>query len=349
MAQYIPSRDLDRQTTDTLHIFLKLVQENTEEEVNTFLSSGTRRDSQEDRKDILKQLEKVLNEENVVEAWKLIVEAQKEKVDEVLENLSDVCRIVTKVENARDNGFSLRCIYVPFKKLYSLLKHFEISWIKRPSTFCDHIKNWCNEFNITDTEIRSEKEHTWIKILSNPLYISLEWLWRNNPPFEVKKGKGRKESEFEVVSESAPDDEYPLVKKVTSSEDHSTDSADENKNRAMEYKGRRRRKEGKLEDVIQAALDDAYLLEKIASHEHHFSRDEYMDRAMEYEKFAADIVEQVNCSQLNQLHKIMDVEGKGALLKKKPDDFIHSLSLLKMAADKKRKEVGSLCFEYRML
>ena len=36
----------------------------------------------------------------------------------------------------------------------------------------------------------------------------------------------------------------------------------------------------------------------------------------------------------------MDIEGNGSLLNKKPTDFNQSLSLLKVAADKKRKRVG---------
>ena len=92
-------------------------------------------------------------------------------------------------------------------------------------------------------------------------------------------------------------------------------------------------------------MDDAYLLEKIASYEHYYSRDEYKHRAEEYETFAADIVEQVDTSDFNQLHEIMDIEGNGSLLSKAPANFNQSLSLLKLAADKQRKRVGILCYE----
>ena len=101
-----------------------------------------------------------------------------------------------------------------------------------------------------------------------------------------------------------------------------------------------RRKESKFADIIEAALDDSYLLEKIASYEHHYSRDEYKGHAVELEQFAADIIKQVKGSDLKQLQEIMDIEGQGSLLKKKPDNFIHSLGLLKMAADKQRKKVS---------
>ena len=58
------------------------------------------------------------------------------------------------------------------------------------------------------------------------------------------------------------------------------------------------------------------------------------------ETFAAD-TEQGDTSDLNgQLHEIMDIEGSGPLLNKPLANFNQSLSLLKLAADKKRKRVG---------
>ena len=82
---------------------------------------------------------------------------------------------------------------------------------------------------------------------------------------------------------------------------------------------------------------------KIASYEHHYSRDEYTKRAEEYEKFAADVVEE---SSLEQLHVIMDVKGSGCLLQERPKDFNQSLSLLKIAADKHRKRVCVLFYDF---
>ena len=93
--------------------------------------------------------------------------------------------------------------------------------------------------------------------------------------------------------------------------------------------------------IIEAALDNAFLLEKMASYENHFSHDKYMDRAEKCEKFAIDIVEQVNDNKDKELlHKVMDIDGEGAFVKKESNDFIRSLSLLKMAADKERKMVS---------
>lgn len=123
----------------------------------------------------------------------------------------------------------------------------------------------------------SEKDRLNLDIQSNPLCLSLEWLWRHE---ESEKGS-----------------------------------------------------------IIEAALDNAFLLEKMASYKNHFSHDKYMDRAEKCEKFAIDIVEQVNDDK-ELLHKVMDIDGKGALVNKESNDFIPSLSLLKMAADKERKMVS---------
>ena len=155
--------------------------------------------------------------------------------------------------------------------------------------FCKNLyKNLCKDNGKED--LPSEKDRLNLEIRSNPLFLSLEWLWRNNP-----QSPQHKESE----------------------------------------KG----KESKLKDVIEAALDDAFLLEKMASYENPFSHDKYMDRAEECEKFAIDIVEQVNGNK-ELLHIVMDIDGEGALVKEKADNFTSSLSLLKMAANKERKMVS---------
>ena len=157
---------------------------------------------------------------------------------------------------------------------------------------CSELKDFCKNprKNNGKEDLPSEEDRLNLEIRSNPLFLSLEWLWRNNP-----QSPQHKESE----------------------------------------KG----KESKLKDVIEAALDDAFLLEKMASYENPFSHDKYMDRAEECEKFAIDIVEQVNGNK-ELLHIVMDIDGEGALVKEKADNFTSSLSLLKMAANKERKMVS---------
>ncbi len=288
MAQEVSPTDVSIETSDTFDRFLKIIQEETKDEVDNFLSrlTGTAKEASkcsDSQNDHSKQLADALEDNNVVEVWKLIAKANKDLNDsengKTLENLTDVCRAIAEQENNKEDGCKFNCSW-DCKELCNKLNS-----ISCRSCSCEE-----DDIEELETEMRSEKEWKWIEILSNPLYISLEWLWRNNPKSEYKKGIRRKESKFA--------------------------------------------------DIVEAALDDAYLLEKIASYEHHYSRDEYKKRAMEYETFAADVVEQISTSELNQLHEIMDIKGNGCLLTKTPKNFNQSLSLLKMAADKKRKWVG---------
>ena len=271
------------QASDTFDKFLELIQEGTKEEVETFLTETvkTKTKSSHSQNDPSKAFADALGEKNVVEVWKLIAEANENENSETLENLTELCRTIAAKENNKD-GWNFNCSW-NCKKMWKTLKdavYRGISWIFK-----------CNEDDIEEgTEMRLQKEQKWIKIFSNPLYISMEWLWRNNSKSQYKKGIRRKESKFA--------------------------------------------------DIIEATLDDAYLLGKIASYDQNYNREEYKQRAIEYEKFAADIVEEIDPSDLNQLHEIMDIKGNGCLLKKKPCNFNESLSLLKMAADKKRKWVG---------
>ena len=288
MADEVSLADVHLQTSDTFDRFLQIVQEGTKEEAHIFLLGlmQTAENANDSRNSPLKQLEDALEDINAVQVWKLIVKINEDENNQTLENLNEVCRIIVEKENNKENESHVKCSW-DCKKLCKTLKnllYYTLSWI----TQCDEGLGDLEE----EAEMQSEKEWRWIEILSNPLYISLEWLWRNNPNSHYKT------------------------------------------------EGLLRRKESKFADIIEAALDDAYLLEKITSYEHYYSRDEYKRRAEEYETFAADIVQQVDTSDLNQLHEIMDIKGNGSLLNQTPANFNQSLSLLKLAADKQRKRVG---------
>lgn len=276
MAQELSLVNQDPKTSaDTMQVFLELVQTGTKEEVHNFLSTLIRtaeneRDSQNEPS---KQLEVALAQRDVVEVWRRIAEINETRT------LDHFCTAIADRENNNENGCHFKCSW-NCKKIGEAIKN----------SICYMFECIVDELEETKTEMRSEEERRWIEILSNPLYISLEWLWRNNPNSQYDKGA--------------------------------------------------RSKESKSTDIIEAALDDAYLLEKIASYEHYYSRDEKKHRAEDYETFAADIVAQVNTSDLNQLHEIMDIKGNGSLLSKTPANFNQSLSLLKLAADKQRKRVG---------
>ena len=268
-------------------VFLDQIEANSKDEVDNFLLSetGTAETADYDSQgDLSKQLVEALEENDVVEVWKLIASGNKNS--KTLGSLNEVCTAIVARESKKEDVWKFIC--KECKELCKTLK----------DTICQAAR--CNEDVIENekTEMRSEAEQNWIKILSNPLYISLKWLWRNNLKSQCNEGFRRKESKSVDVIES------------------------------------------KSVDVIEAALNDAYLLEKIASYEHHYSREKYKQRAVEYEKFAADIVEQINPSELKKLHEIMDIKGEGCLLTMEPCNFNQSLSLLKMAADKNRKRVG---------
>ena len=279
-------QDLDKRNSDTFDRFLEIIKVGTKEEMDTFLlclfttrnNENKYSDSQTDPSEKLRH---ALNDDNLVDAWKFMVETNERELSQTLENLTEVCSVITKKEGCTEDGCHLKCKW-DSQKVCEITRN-SICWIFN-----------CDEGDLgEETELRSEKERRWIDILSNPLYISLEWLWRNNPNSQYKKGISRNES--------------------------------------------------KSTDIIEAALDDAFLLEKIGSYERHYkyySRDDYRQRAMAFENFAIDVVEQVPTSELNQLHEIMDIKGNGSLLKKKPENFHQSLGLLRIAAEKQRRSVG---------
>lgn len=263
--------------------FLEAVRERTEEDVRCLLpinSNNTRRtdngDDDEDGLSRKQKLLKALESKDPVEVWKLIAEAKESDV-KTLESLNEICQSVAEHERLKEEGL-ISFLWGNLRGQVRCTCGYGTSGSKYPDD------------KETQTEFQHEEEQQWIRILSDPLYIGLEWLWRNNP-----------------------------------------------NNRTIATSTQQtKRKDRKFEDIIETCLDDAYLLEKIALYEHHYSRDEYMNRALEYEKFAADVIEGSN---LDQLHEILDVEGSGCLLQKKPVNFNQSLSLLKIAADKERKKV----------
>ena len=238
-----------------------------------------KRRKNEGEEDDLSQRQKLLEaleSKDPVEVWKLIAEAKESDV-KTLESLNEICKSVAKHELLKEEGL-IRFLWGKLRGQIRCTGGYETSQSKH------------REGKEIQTEFQHEEEQQWIRILSDPLYIGLEWLWRNNP----------------------------------------------NNRRIPTSPQQTKRRDRKFKDIIEICLDDAYLLEKIALYEHHYSRDEYMNRALEYEKFAADVIEGSN---LGQLHEILDVEGSGCLLQEKPVNFNQSLSLLKIAADKERKRV----------
>ena len=98
------------------------------------------------------------------------------EIDETLENLTEVCKTIAEKENNKENGYDCNCNW-DCEKIWKTLKS-AMCWVFH-----------CNEDDREEQkEMQSEREQNWIKILSNRLYIALEWLWRNNPKSQYKKG-----------------------------------------------------------------------------------------------------------------------------------------------------------------
>ena len=234
--------------------FLQKVQEGNPDEVERTLDLDGDGEQEATERSYRQKLSDALEEGDAYKVWKLLPNEEFKNIPH-LKDLNEVSKSVADREEVKD----WLCKFI-YSELHSLRE------------------------NNGKEDLPSEEDRLNLDIQSNPLCLSLEWLWRNNP-----QSPQHEESE----------------------------------------KG----------SIIEAALDNAFLLEKMASYENHFSHDKYMDRAEECEKFAIDIVEQVNDNK-ELLHKVMDIDGEGALVKKESNDFIRSLSLLKMAANKERKMVS---------
>ena len=249
-----------------------------------------------------RQLLELLKNGDLSEIWQYIAKADDRMT---IMNLP-VCHIVVKYE-AKQRKKECNCTV-----FCSCLKRLGMQ-IRR----CICCKSKC--FKNSEAQRLDNYSRRWLEILSNPLYIGVEWLWRS----------------------------------------HHSSSTSEKPNRNQQSQSQEMM-ECQDEDVIKAALHNAYILQELAKYEHHYSRKEYKELASRCEQFAADLIEECDqdeesCGAAaravdNELHEIMDIEGKGPLLSRSCNDENHlgiskpvlydqSLSLLKYAADKGRKTV----------
>ena len=291
------------------------------------------------RKKLLKALEK----KDAGEVWKLIAEGKEEDVKR-LENLNKVCKSVADYERLKEAGLFKFLVWKCGKKIQKrgccgqCLERTATDG--EPTTADEQPADSSNEHQQTGFK-NEDVEQERIKIISSQC-------------LEGAAGDGERIAEDEQETNSSMDEQQQTVFENIDEQEWITILSDplyiglewlwrtnpnsETTFTCLNSTDGRVKKESNLEDVIEAALRNAHLLEKIALYEHHYSRDEYTRRAEKYENFAADVVEE--STDLKQLHTIMDVEGTGCLLNSKPDDFNQSLSLLKIAADKKRKKVS---------
>ena len=254
------------------------------------------------------QLLKAIRKKNADEVLALIVRGNKENAKTLRTLNAEFETVALRQKRRRDHICQEDCLFSCIKKILKRI------CACRNNSFCKVVRycwgrcmQWCKDEQ-QPTEEQMEEEKQWIEILSNPLYISLEWFCRIYSKSSRKEStEGRRsttEASISVVIEGEEND-------------------DEN------------------QDVIATALRDSHLLEMIAGNDLHRHKDEYKKRANEVEKFAVAIVEG---STREQLIEVMDTKGDGCLKKEKSWNFSQSLSLLKIAADEKRKKVGGFLF-----
>lgn len=244
-----------------------------DDEVKEYLENDCK--TEESKPSLAGKLLEALKKKDALEVWELIELNNKD-----IKTLKSFDKIDVQKENNKGKGCD--CDY-----------KFDSSPLFCRCVCCGCCKGSQGQQNEPQKNKKEDNQEKmkWIAILSNPLYISVEWLWRRND--------------------------------------------------GLKCEAKERETECKNVDIVQAALDDACLLEKIASYEHHYSRDEYKSAAQALETFATDIIEKTASTEHYDL-KIMDIEGNGCLLTGKPKNFIQSLSLLKIAANKGRKKVCTL-------
>ena len=238
------------------------------------------------------QLLKAIRKENPDEVLALIRRGNEENAKTLRTLNAEFETIALRQKRRRDHICQEDdCLFSCIKKILKRICACRSNCFCKVARYCrGRCMQWC-KYKQQPTEEQIEEEKQWIEILSNPLYISLEWLRR------IDSKSGRK--------------------------DEGKANEDEN------------------QDVIASALRDSHLLEMIAGNDLHQHKDEYEKRANEVEEFAVAIVEG---STREQLIDIMDTKGDGCLKQKKPWNFSQSLSLLKIAADEKRKKVGEFLF-----
>ena len=256
------------------------------------------------------QLLEALRTENPDEVLAVIVRGNEENA-KTLRTLNDECRAAAQRQERRRH---LTCeedclccsVKKTLKRIHACIKNCFCCW---------GCSSQCRTDKQQPTEDEIEEEKQWIEILSNPLYISLEWFRRiYSNSSRIVSENGNNPQEFFIEQNDA----FTCAKYVE------------------------KEKENENQDVIATALRDSHLLEMIAGNDLHQYKDEYQKRANQIEEFAIAVV---RGSTRDQLLDIMDTSGNGCLKQQKPKKFSQSLSLLKIAAVEERKKVGvfSIC------
>lgn len=212
----------DSDSTHTERFFNAVRNENADQ-VRTFLpqleSTNTTVTDVDEATFYRQTLLKALVEKNTFEVWRLISEG-KEKDIKTLETLNSICETVVEHESLREAGL--------FSYMLGKLK----SQIR-----CNGPCGCCRgggeqKGENYQTKLEHEEEQQWINILSDPLYICLNWLWRNNPKGGSPTSSNQEGTKRRDVIEGALHDAN-LLEKIALYEHHY--SRDEYMRRAAAY------------------------------------------------------------------------------------------------------------------
>ena len=180
-ASTVDQNEQQHKDSGSKHVeFFNAVREGTVEQVRKVLShlkstnTAVTEINENGEKDVgektsySQKLLKALAEKNIGAVWSLIAEGREKEV-KTLETLS-ICKTVAEHERLKEAGL--------FSCMLGKLKS-QIRRCNGPCGCCRGGRERKGENNQKKPE--REEEQQWINILSDPLYICLNWLWRNNP------------------------------------------------------------------------------------------------------------------------------------------------------------------------
>ncbi|RMX40941.1 hypothetical protein pdam_00023755, partial [Pocillopora damicornis] len=171
--------------------------------------------TKEDEKNLENQLLRALGENNASICWELL-KRNHDTVRSEYKKFQDDCNEANKKEQQREGRFHCDC-----RNCCTKIKNFYRDCCTKMSNF---LRNNCKCCCCSNPEpqgseedsINDETKLKWIKILSNPLFIGLEWLWRTGPHCQCKSCKedtkldGKEKKKKEDVIESSLHDAYLL-------------------------------------------------------------------------------------------------------------------------------------------
>ena len=232
-ATTIDQNEQQHEDSDSTHAeFFNAVRNGTVEQVINFLSqlnstNTTVTDINENREEDVGEttiytqtLLKALAEKNAGEVWRLIAEGSEEEI-KTLETLNSICETVAEHEERLREAGIFSCM---LGKLKSQIR------CNGPCGCGRGGRERKGENYQTKPE--REEEQQWINILSDPLYICLNWLWRNNPNGGSATSSNQQGTKREDVIEGALHDAN-LLEKIALYEHHY--SRDEYTRRAEAY------------------------------------------------------------------------------------------------------------------